>query len=132
MSMGLGLPEAGQAWGMHLVVDLTGCDIAFIRDADHIRRFAADLVQLVGMTAYGEPLIERFALDNPAAAGYSLVQLITTSSITAHFAELTGEVFVDLFSCKPFDPDAAARFIANYFVAASYTARVLERGPRRG
>ncbi len=123
------MTAGGHPWGVHLIADLTGCDMAYIRDGDHIRRFAGDLTKYIGMETYGEPLVERFALDNPAAAGYSLVQLITTSSITAHFAESTNRAFVDVFSCKPFDADAAAEYIASYFGAASYTVRVLERGP---
>lgn len=128
MSMGLELAGGAAPWGLHLVVDLDGCDAALIRDADRIRSFIVDLVKHIGMTAYGEPVIERFALHNPAVAGYSVMQLITTSSITGHFAEGTGRAFLDVFSCQMFDPDDTARFIADYFGAAHYTARVLHRG----
>ncbi|MET7394230.1 S-adenosylmethionine decarboxylase [Dactylosporangium sp. NPDC005572] len=73
-------------------------------------------------------MVERFALDNPAAAGYSLVQLITTSSITAHFAEHTGRAFINVFSCKPFDAVVATDFIVRYFRARRCTQQVLHRG----
>jgi hypothetical protein len=33
------------------------------------------------------------------------VQLIETSLISAHFANLTNTVYLDVFSCKPYDPE---------------------------
>ncbi|WP_327007699.1 S-adenosylmethionine decarboxylase [Dactylosporangium sp. NBC_01737] len=119
----------GAPWGVELVLDLDGCDRERISNRRVIRRFAEALVQEIGMRRYGRPVCKRFALDNPEAAGYSLVQLITTSSITAHFAENTGRAFINVFSCKDFDVDAAAQFIAAYFRAGRYTAQVLHRGP---
>jgi S-adenosylmethionine/arginine decarboxylase-like enzyme len=119
----------GAPWGVELVIDLDGCDRERISNRRVIRRFAKALVEEIGMRRYGQPVCKRFALDNPEAAGYSLVQLITTSSITAHFAENTGRAFINVFSCKNFDVDAAAQFIAAYFRADRYTAQVLHRGP---
>jgi hypothetical protein len=56
-----------------------------VRLGDAIRRFRDDLLAVIDRDPYGEPFIERFALDNPVAAGHTLIQAITTSSITAHF-----------------------------------------------
>ncbi|GGM23340.1 S-adenosylmethionine decarboxylase [Dactylosporangium sucinum] len=129
--MGAALTEAGTPgglWGIELVLDLEGCDQAVISSGRHIRHFARALCDEIGMTPHGAPVCERFALDNPEAAGYSLVQLITTSSISAHFAENTGRAFVNVFSCKPFDTDAATRFILDFFHAQHHRAQVLHRG----
>lgn len=114
-------------WGVELVLDLYGCDPHRIVDGRLIRQFAADLVARIDMIAHGDPVVERFALDNPEAAGFSLVQLITTSSITAHFAEESGRAFVNIFSCKAFDTAGAERFVREYFGAKSCRARVLDR-----
>ena len=53
------------------------------------------------MVAYGEPLIVLFGTGNKK--GYTLVQLIETSNITAHFVEETNDLYLDVFSCKPFE-----------------------------
>ena len=50
------------------------------------------------MKAYGDPIIEHFATHSPECAGYSLVQLIETSNICAHFSDLTGDVYLDVYS----------------------------------
>lgn len=115
--MSLPVSPVARPWGLHLIVDLYGCDMARIRDADVVRQWLADLV--------------KFAVDNPDAAGYSAVQLITTSSITGHFAEGDNTAYLDLFSCKRFDAPAAARFIADYFGAIGFDWDVLHRGRRR-
>ncbi|GAA4259737.1 S-adenosylmethionine decarboxylase family protein [Dactylosporangium darangshiense] len=114
-------------WGVELVLDLHGCNLEMISDGDVLRRFASVLVAQLGMTAWGEPLCERFALHDPDAAGYSLVQLITTSSITAHFAERSRTAFLNIFSCQPFDTDTVTAFVAAFFDASHSTSRVIHR-----
>ncbi len=89
-------------WGQHLIVDLGGCERAAIASEASIRAFCSELVERIGMRAFGEPTIAHFAKHEPRASGYTLVQLIETSSITAHFAERRGEVYLDIFSCRPF------------------------------
>ena len=101
-------------WGMHLTVDVSGCN-ENRSDADAISRFAKDMVERIGMTAYGEPWVVHFAKENPKAAGYTLTQLIETSNITAHFCDFTGECYFDVFSCKEFDVDDALDVIAEHF-----------------
>lgn len=39
-------------------------------------------------------------------AGYSMIQLIETSLISAHFADRTNAAYLDIFSGKPYDPAA--------------------------
>jgi S-adenosylmethionine/arginine decarboxylase-like enzyme len=126
--MTTGLPGTDLMWGRELVLDLDGCDPATISDRDALVRFAAELCERIAMTPYGDPIAVRFALDNPDAAGYSLVQLITTSSIVAHFSELRRSAYVNVFSCRDFDTEDAAAFIAEYFGAERRVGHVLRRG----
>jgi S-adenosylmethionine/arginine decarboxylase-like enzyme len=125
------LEPGARPWGRHLVVDLYKCDMALIRDGEVIAKFVAELVEAVNMQTHGQLLLERFALDNPDAAGYSAVQLITTSNVTAHFAEGDNTAYVDLNSCKEFPAEPAAQFTADFFGAKEYDFEVLHRGRRR-
>jgi hypothetical protein len=45
------------------------------------------LLTVIDVDPFEEPFIGRVALDNPVAAGYTLIQANTTSSIIAHFSE---------------------------------------------
>lgn len=102
-------------WGYHLILDCRGCDIEAITSRDVLSRFIKELVKEIDMIAYGEPLIEYFAEHNPEAAGYSLVQLIQTSSITGHFVDKNGDAYIDIFSCKEFSIEKAKGIIETYF-----------------
>lgn len=114
-------------WGQHLIVDMAGCDAAALADREALARFGRDLVAAIGMTAHGAPLIEHFAAHTPDAAGYSLVQLIETSSITAHFAEKRGEAYLDVFSCRPFRAGAALAVCRRHFNPEAWSVTGLER-----
>ncbi len=102
-------------WGYHLILDCQACDIPSISDPVNLTKFVKTLVDTIEMKAYGEPVLEHFATHCPDKAGYSLVQLIETSSITGHFVEKNGDAYLDIFSCKPFSSDKAKEVIYAFF-----------------
>ncbi|MBA2713144.1 MAG: S-adenosylmethionine decarboxylase [Rubrobacteraceae bacterium] len=71
------------------------------------------------MVAYGEPVLAHFATHLPEAAGYSLVQLIETSAVTGHFCDASGDAYLDVFSCKDFDPAVAVGVVERHLSPAS-------------
>ncbi|OGN61527.1 MAG: hypothetical protein A3F40_04675 [Chlamydiae bacterium RIFCSPHIGHO2_12_FULL_27_8] len=103
-------------WGMNVSIDIYGCDVELIKSEEYVKNFLKDLVTFIGMKAYGEPLIKNFG-PNPRLFGISALQLIETSSITAHFAPDTKAAHIDIFSCTSFRPHAAGVFCRNYFKA---------------
>lgn len=113
-------------FGQHLIVDATGCNDA-IRDREAIARFARELVDAIDMKAYGAPLIEHFGHEEPKASGYTLIQLIETSHIAAHFCDYTGEAYFDVFSCKAFDEQVALRVIDEHFAPHAREVRGMDR-----
>jgi S-adenosylmethionine/arginine decarboxylase-like enzyme len=114
-------------WGYHAMFDCANCDIARITDQENIYNFVKELVPAIDMKAYGEPQIVHFAEDDPSKAGYTLVQLIETSNITAHFVDDTGEAFVDVFSCKNFDADTVSQLIKKYFNPTNTSINLVKR-----
>ena len=102
-------------WGRHLVLDCSAGDREAVRDGEMIREFCEDLVSSIGMVAYGEPVLKHFATHLPEAAGYSLVQLIETSAVTGHFCDASGDIYLDVFSCKDFDSEVAIEVVRRYF-----------------
>src|SRR5262245_54918301 len=118
-------------WGKHLIVDMSGGDGDRVRSAKHIRRFVEDLIQAIGMKAYGEPVLQHFAEHVPEAAGYSLVQLIETSAITGHFCDRSGDAYIDIFSCKDFDAEIAIGVIRAAFQPQHVSSVTLARQAAR-
>jgi S-adenosylmethionine/arginine decarboxylase-like enzyme len=59
--------------------------------------------------------------------GYTVVQLIETSNITAHFVEHTNDIYFDIFSCKSFAPKIAINLINEYFQPKNTKIRFIKR-----
>jgi len=100
-------------WGYHLMLDCAGCNDN-IKSRDQIYNFIKELVERIDMNAHGEPIIE-YLLPGEDKAGYSLMQLITTSNICAHFIEPNSTAYLDVFSCKEFDIKVAEDVFRKYF-----------------
>lgn len=105
----------GRYWGYHLILDCRGGDRGAVSDRPTLLAWVRRLVDRIGMRAFGAPVCEHFATHDPEAAGYSLVQLIETSSITGHFVDRNGDAYIDVFSCKPFDVETARAVVQEYF-----------------
>lgn len=100
-------------WGYHLMLDCANCDPEAIKDYDTIYKFTKELVEDIAMVAYGEPQIVNFGSGNKA--GYTLVQLIETSNICAHFVNETNTMYLDVFSCKDFDMETVKYLVRKFF-----------------
>ena len=107
-------PVAQSVWGIATSIDIYECNPQTIRDADKIRQFVVDLCELIKMRRFGDTRIVHFGEDE-RVAGYSMVQLIETSLISAHFANQTNATYLDVFSCKPYDPEVVADFAQEFF-----------------
>ena len=113
------------AWGKHAIFNLYRCNPYSIRCPNRIAAFTQQIVKGIDMVAYGKPQIIHFGTGE--RAGYTLVQLIETSNICAHFAEYDNKAFIDIFSCKDFDVKVAEEIINNFFQPHNITTTVLER-----
>lgn len=71
------------------------------------------------------PKIVMFGSGNKK--GYTLVQLIETSNITAHFVEETNDIYLDIFSCKEFDKDIALSLFKKYFKPTYINYKFIKR-----
>ena len=118
------------SWGYHLILDCQAGNKDYITDPNRVRRFSAELVEKIDMVAYGEPIVEHFATHDPDKAGISLVQLIETSNICAHFVDKNGDFYVDIFSCKPYSQDTAIQVVQDYFEPKSIRRRFMNRNAR--
>ncbi|HUS39127.1 MAG TPA: S-adenosylmethionine decarboxylase [Pirellulales bacterium] len=114
------------AWGIASAIDIYDCDPELIRDAAAIRRFVAELCDLIEMKRFGETQVVHFGEDE-RVAGYSMVQLIETSLISGHFANQTNAVYLDVFSCKPYNPQIVREFSQEFFGGGGSSLQVAMR-----
>lgn len=101
-------------WGMSAHIDIYSCDNSLITDEKYIKQFGIDLCEKLKVIPYKEPLIVNFGA-NEDVAGFSYVQLIDTSILSAHFSEKYLSAYFDLFSCKLFNIYEVAVFVNEYF-----------------
>jgi S-adenosylmethionine/arginine decarboxylase-like enzyme len=123
----LNRPDAIEnVWGIASAIDIYNCDPAKIRDAEFIKQFVVDLCELIEMKRFGETQVVHFGEDEKVA-GFSMVQLIETSLISAHFANLTNTTYLDVFSCKAYDPDVVKDFALKAFGGETCSLHVTYR-----
>jgi len=115
-------------WGLHLILDLYDCDEFLISSKSKLREFVLELCDILDVKRYGDPVIEWFG--NGPAEGYTLVQLIETSLVSGHFAPSSRTAYIDVFSCKFFDPIKVQEYIRGFFKAKKVDSTLLERGSK--
>ncbi len=112
--------------GQLTIIDLNECDKELVKDKKELKKFGQKLCDVIEMKSYGRPIIKRFGKGK--LRGYSLIQLIETSSIVVHLDEFENKVFIDIFSCRNFDSKKAEVFAKNYFKAEKIKCKTFLRG----
>mgnify|MGYP006145151303 CR=1 FL=1 len=119
-------------YGIELILDLHGCDASkFTRKS--ISEYFEELCILINMQReelhfwddIGVPDDEK--QTSPHTQGTSAVQFILTSSIVIHTLDQLEAVYINIFSCKEYDPKIAENFSVEWFSAKNYSARFIDR-----
>ena len=114
-------------FGYELIINLQGCDKTIITSRVKLKKYVDELCKLIKMQKYGKTLLPYFGEKAKHTKGYSLVQLIETSSITGHFSDFWGTAYINIFSCKAYDAVLAKKFTQKYFSASRMTAKLITR-----
>ena len=119
-------------YGTELIIDLHDCDSAkFTRK--HLKRYFVELCDLIDMERCKLSWFDDHGVHpdeqqtEPHLKGTTAVQFIMTSNIVIHTLDLLGSVYVNIFSCKDFDPQVAADFTANWFKGKIVNSQVIDR-----
>lgn len=113
------------AWGYHLSLDCYAGNLDSVTSGVVIAEFARELVKRIDMKAYGDPQVIHFGEDDKQ--GYTLVQLIETSNICGHFCDDTGNFYLDVFSCKPYDKEIVKQTVDQFFLPERMVEHYIER-----
>jgi len=113
-------------WGVLTSVDIYKCAPDIIQDAEKIKQFVHELSDLIGMKRYGDCQIVHFGEDKKVE-GFSMTQLIETSLISGHFANESNAAYLDIFSCKFYEPREVAEFATAFFQGDYYKMQIALR-----
>ncbi len=118
--------EQKNPWGVLTSVDIYNCDPDIVRDADMIKKFVYQLCEMIEMRRYGDCQVVHFGEDEKVE-GFSMTQLIETSLISGHFANASNAVYLDVFSCKFYEPREVAEFANAFFKGEHYKMQIALR-----
>lgn len=118
--------ETPRPWGILSCIDLYECNPELIRSETKIRQFVVELCDLIEMKRFGDTQVVHFG-EEERVSGYSMTQLIETSLISAHFANLSSTTYLDVFSCKAYEPQKVVEFAKAFFEAKKVKLRVVQR-----
>ena len=117
-----------EPFGWLLAVDAYGCKVDRLTTAKHIVAFVTYLCDdVLRMRRFGEPILSWFGASSPKTEGYSVVQLIETSSVVGHFSGYRQSAHIDIFSCAPYDPEAVKAACSAWFAADALEAHYVVR-----
>ena len=114
-------------FGYELVMNLYQCDKEIITSKKKLQEYIDTLCKLIKMKKYGKTLLPYFGEKAAYTKGYSLVQLIETSSVTGHFSDFWSTAYINIFSCKKYDKDLAKKFTKQFFKAKKTKTKFLIR-----
>ena len=114
-------------YGVELIIDLHECDLDGLVNKEKLTEFFVTLCEKIDMKRHGDPLLWEDYSDLPHLNGVSAMQFIETSTIVAHFDELGNRAFIDVFSCKRYNPQKVAVFCKKYFQGSRISIYLEER-----
>lgn len=114
------------------MLDLHGCDVSTF-NRDSLRGYFKKICDAIDMEREdlhfwdydGVPEEER--TTEAHLLGTSAVQFIKTSNIVIHTLDLLEAVYINIFSCKPYDKDMAEKITVEWFGAKECRTQFIER-----
>ena len=113
-------------YGKHFLGSFKNCDDK-IRFLPPIIDFIKKLVNLIDMDPVGEPIAHHIDKDRGNIAGFTVVQIIHTSTITFHTYDEAKDLYLDIFSCKDFDENLVLKFAREYFMPEEVSHQTIYR-----
>ena len=126
------MEESKKPYGYELIMDLHGCDVSKFNRAS-LDGYFEKLCKAIDMRK-----CERYFWDDvglpeeekqtsPHTKGSSAVQFILTSTIVVHTLDILGAVYVNIFTCKPFERKVAEELTKEWFGANGCRTHFIER-----
>jgi S-adenosylmethionine/arginine decarboxylase-like enzyme len=111
-------------YGQHMMVTALGCNEALL-SIEKLYEFLQTCADDIDMVRYGPPIVARFGKGHET--GCSGVQLIETSQISFHTNDNHRDMYLDVFSCKPFTEETVNSVLESFFSPTTITSEVVYR-----
>lgn len=111
--------ESKNVWWMNAALDIQQCnlkEVAKFKNLDihiFVENFILDLCDYIDMVRDWDP--EVYDIEHHGKKWLEFTQVITTSLISGHFRHDTKTAYLEIFSCKYYNPNDVAEFTQKYF-----------------
>jgi S-adenosylmethionine decarboxylase len=93
----------------HIIFDAFGCDKKKLIDENFILKLLLEIPELIHMKILSGP---NLVLDrSKKTPGITAFEIINYSHISIHTFLKTGEIFIDIFSCRRFDHAKISKYL---------------------
>lgn len=119
-------------YGRELILDIHNCNPEMFTRKE-IKKYFIELCDLIGMERCKLSWWDDHGVHpdeqqtEPHLKGTTAVQFIMTSNIIIHTLDLMGAVYINIFSCKEFDPKVAEEFTENWFKGKIVNSQIIDR-----
>lgn len=114
--------------GPHLMLDCRKCNLDKISDVGYVFHVLNTLPDRIGMTKITQPYVFPYEGLVPEDKGVTGIVVIAESHLSFHSFTEKDYFFFDLFSCKPFDVEAAKQYLIEAFEVQEVYMHYVERG----
>ena len=119
-------------YGLELILDIYECDeTLFTRET--LTRYFKELCDKIDMVRcdlhFWDDLDtpDHLKETEPHLVGTSAIQFIKTSNVTIHTLDILKRVYLNIFSCKDFDPEVAKQFSEEFFKGKTINSQIVRR-----
>ncbi len=126
------MTKSEKPYGFELILDLHGCDVStFSRESlDGYFEKLCNAIDMVKCERYwwdDVGVAEEEKQTSPHTKGTSAVQFLLTSTIVVHTLDELKAVYINIFSCKPYDKTVAEEITKEWFGAKECRTHFIER-----
>ncbi len=115
-------------FGQHLTIDASKCNKRKLIDQSFVYDILNNLPAKLNMTKMTLPHVVKWLDRGATVDGISGFVMIAESHISIHTFPEKDYIFMDVFSCKSFDAEKAAKLLVNAFGAKKFAKKVITRG----
>ena len=114
--------------GSHFLLDCYSCCPNKLKDVSFIHNLLDAFPAQIGMTKVSDPNVFKYNGKNADDWGVSGVVLIAESHISIHTFPDKDHAFIDIFSTKDFDTNAARKLLMEAFDSTHHEENILNNG----
>ena len=115
-------------FGPHLTIDASECDFKKLTSYELVYDVLNKLPDLIGMAKIELPRVVKWLDPGAQVDGISGFVMIAESHVSVHTFPEKDYVFIDIFSCNPFDLSIAIDFFKRMFNAKKVVTNIVRRG----